>query len=489
MKNFYLLTAFLLITGFSFGQVTGIPIDDGTPTGSQKGVIHVESDGSRSTLSLPDYYNYNTDSDINNSFPWNISSGKKVQLLYLPGDFNQPSPAPAGNITSISFRIADTYPLGPATYTDLTIKMGQSAITSFTAGSFYPGPLTTVYYRASVSLTGIAGDWMTITLDTPFAYDPAQSLIIDIAQCGETGASGFSMCFTNLSGNRRIWSHGGCPFAYEGFNSSAYHLGISFEPVTHRIYGSTGSVGGALIGINPLNGLGSLIGPLNAFGPVTEIQSDPTGTFLYGATGFGTSKLITINPVTAAEALVGTHPYGALNGLEFVENTLYGTFIPQGQQPSTLVIVNPVNAALTPIGPTGRGPIGGLAFDRNSSIMYGITSERNIPSLLVTINLTTGLATPIGSIGVAAECRGLVFDVDGTLYTATSQLDALPGFLIKVNPATGAGTLVGPTGFPAVSGLAVLEPQPQSIPVSNWALFIGIGLILVFALIRFRRII
>lgn len=227
MKKFNLLTSVLLITGFSFGQLTGIPIDDGTPTDSKSGTINVASNSTRGTLSLPDYYNYNTNGS-NNSFPWNIENGKEVQLLYLPGDFNQPSPAPAGNISGISFRIGNTYPLGPATYTDLTIKMGQSAITSFATGSFYTGALTTVYYRASVSLTGIPGEWMTIDLDTPFAYDPAQSLIIDIGQCGETGATGFSSCVTNLTGNRRIWSAGGCPFINPSVNSSVYHLGLSF---------------------------------------------------------------------------------------------------------------------------------------------------------------------------------------------------------------------------------------------------------------------
>jgi hypothetical protein len=228
MKSFYLIATFLLITGFSFGQFTGIPIDDGTPTDSQKGVNQVEPDGSRGTLSLPEYYNYNTNG-TNNRFPWNVESGKEVQLLYLPGDFNQPSPAPAGNITSISFRIGDTYPLGPATYNDLTIKMGQSAITSFTPGSFYAGPLTTVYYRASVSHTGIAGDWMTIFLDTPFAYDPAQSLIIDIGQCGNNGEEDyFSMCSTRLTDTRRIWSVEGCPFVYQYSDSYVYHIGINF---------------------------------------------------------------------------------------------------------------------------------------------------------------------------------------------------------------------------------------------------------------------
>jgi hypothetical protein len=231
MKNFYVLIAVLLMTGYSFGQNTGNPIDDGTPNNSTKVVKQLESNSTRGTASLPQYYNYSTNGS-NNSFPWNINSGKKVQLLYLPGDFNQPSAATSGNIKSISFRIGDTYPLGPATYTDLTIKMGQSTITDFTAGNFYSGPLTTVYYKASVSLTGIAGDWMTIDLDTPFEYDPTQSLIIDIGQCGETGASGFSMCFTNFTGsNRRTWSVGGCPFEYASVNSSVYHVGINLEPL------------------------------------------------------------------------------------------------------------------------------------------------------------------------------------------------------------------------------------------------------------------
>jgi hypothetical protein len=105
--------------------------------------------------------------------------------------------------------------------------MGQSTITSFTTGSLYTGTLTTVYYKASVTLTGLAGEWMTITLDTPFAYDPAQSLIIDIGQCGVPGATGFSSCYTNTTDNRRIWSVGGCPFVYAGVNSSVYHLGIN----------------------------------------------------------------------------------------------------------------------------------------------------------------------------------------------------------------------------------------------------------------------
>ena len=52
----------------------------------------------------PQYYNYNGSGNGTNSFPFNVAAGKDVQLLYLAGDFNQPSPAPAGNIISIAVR-------------------------------------------------------------------------------------------------------------------------------------------------------------------------------------------------------------------------------------------------------------------------------------------------------------------------------------------------------------------------------------------------
>lgn len=129
-------------------------------------------------LTQPQYYNYNTTGSTN-SFPWNIAAGKQIQVLFLPGDFNQPSPAPNGNITSVSFRLAAT--LGPYTYTNVVIKMGQVAgLTTFATSQWYAGPMTTVYTRASVQLGGNANEWMTITLDTPFLYDNTQSLIVDV---------------------------------------------------------------------------------------------------------------------------------------------------------------------------------------------------------------------------------------------------------------------------------------------------------------------
>ncbi|MGE5424836.1 MAG: hypothetical protein ACM3N9_05700, partial [Syntrophothermus sp.] len=70
--------------------------------------------------SQPQFYNYTGSGNGSNSFPFNVAAGKDVQLIYLAGDFNQPSAAPAGNITSVSIFMNGAL---NATYTNLTIKL------------------------------------------------------------------------------------------------------------------------------------------------------------------------------------------------------------------------------------------------------------------------------------------------------------------------------------------------------------------------------
>jgi hypothetical protein len=71
---------------------------------------------------------------------------------------------------------------------------------------------------------------MSIELSTPYPYDPAQSLIIFIGQCGSTG-SGLYVRNNVLANIRRVWSVGGCPFTpYAGGDGSIYNFGIDVAP-------------------------------------------------------------------------------------------------------------------------------------------------------------------------------------------------------------------------------------------------------------------
>ncbi|MCE1166267.1 MAG: T9SS type A sorting domain-containing protein [Bacteroidetes bacterium] len=162
-----------------------------------------------SVQAQPMYYNYQNVGSSNNNFPLNVAGGKMSQWLFLGNDFNQPSPCPTGKkITKIYLWVTAG---GAATYTNLHILMAQDTITQMTQGVFYPGTFDTVYNQASASLTGTALSWMSITLDHPFVYDPTKSLIVAIGQCGQTG-TGQTIKQNNLTGIRRVWSVGGCPF-------------------------------------------------------------------------------------------------------------------------------------------------------------------------------------------------------------------------------------------------------------------------------------
>jgi hypothetical protein len=87
----------------------------------------------------------------------------------------------------------------------------------------------------------------------------------------------------------------------------------------------------------------------------------------------------------------------------------------------------------------------GLAYDAGSNRLYGTTTLTN---RLYEIDRTTGLATPIGNVGVPLM-RGLAFDnATGTLYGThgVGPFDA-DDALYRINTSTGQATLVGHTGF------------------------------------------
>ncbi len=172
----------------------------------------------------PQYYNYQGVGSSNNNFPFNVASGKAAEWLFLPGDFNQPAPLPSGKkITTIYFWV---YTGGSYSYTNLSVLMGQSTITTLTSGVFYDGQMDTVYFHPSASLSSNTGDWMSITLDKPFVYDPSKSLIVMVGQCGGTG-NGLTIKQNYISDIRRVWSVGGCPFVpYSSGDAGVVNFGV-----------------------------------------------------------------------------------------------------------------------------------------------------------------------------------------------------------------------------------------------------------------------
>jgi hypothetical protein len=174
----------------------------------------------------PQYYNLNTGT-TNNSFPFNVTGGKAVNSLFLPGDFANPTPLPAGQqITKIYFRTGNAL---TTTFTNLHILMAQDVITTLTTATFYPGPYDTVFVK-DTTLSSTALGWMGITLRHPFVYDPTKSLIIFVGQCGASGAGPY-VTNSTISGIRRVWSAGGCPYTpYAGGDAAICNFGVDVVP-------------------------------------------------------------------------------------------------------------------------------------------------------------------------------------------------------------------------------------------------------------------
>jgi hypothetical protein len=280
------------------------------------------------------------------------------------------------------------------------------------------------------------------------------------------------------------------------------------QPAPGSLLGSTGNSTNELVLIDPSTGASTFLADIGSQGPVTEIEFRADGT-LFGATGQGTSNIIIIDPATGGETIVGQHAFGAVNGLEFIGNTLYGSFFAAGGPLGgpgggyELVEVNQTDGTLTTIGPLPYGPVRGLAYDPVAGVLYGSGVPAAAPNgqlggeSLFTIDPSTGATTEIGPLG--ASLGAIEFGPDGTLYGGAANGGAPNGegvagvaaTLYEINTSTGAATPVGPTNVPALSGLSFVPagvPVPQSVGVPTLgftgmailiALFAGLGIAVV----------
>lgn len=77
-------------------------------------------------------------------------------------------------------------------------------------------------------------------------------------------------------------------------------------------------------------------------------------------------------------------------------------------------------------------------------------------------------------------------DATGTLYWAAYQGSGISS-IRTINLATGNSTEVIPTD-PFEADAFVIEESPDVVPVSDWAIYLTVILIITFAAFRFRRL-
>lgn len=222
-----------------------------------------------------------------------------------------------------------------------------------------------------------------------------------------------------------------------------------------------------LFAVNPGDASSQFIGALPAHS--TEIEFDNINGLLYSDDSNGSPFIRNVD-YDGTEIGSAEHPCCALNGMEFIGQDLYATNIDGPGEPSKFVKVDPATGAFDFIGRTGLGPITGLAYDSINGILWGITNgERNgilTGSQLVTIDVGTGIATPIVTVTsqntgfLLSKIGSIEFGPDGNLYGGMSRGAPLwPGHIVRIDTVTGVATDIGDTSFGSITGLTCYAPN------------------------------
>jgi len=235
------------------------------------------------------------------------------------------------------------------------------------------------------------------------------------------------------------WTTGNFAFAFRVLGTPELALGAP-----DVCYGSTGLAdGGRLLQVDLQTGAGTLVTDLPGVGQMPALAVDAAGRIHGVRDGVDSDSLCTVDAVTgetccapiAGHAAIAFAPDGVLWGLD-------GT---------TLRTIDPVCATTTDAGVLDLPDAAtGMAFDPLDGSLWVCTS-----AALLKVDPMTPATQLVGTSGAGAM-TDLVFDGTGNLYAAAGDV------LVSLDKSTGAATPIGSIGFAAVGGLASLPTVPAA---------------------------
>ncbi|MCZ7556831.1 MAG: T9SS type A sorting domain-containing protein [Bacteroidia bacterium] len=388
-----------------------------------------------STLSAQTTPQYSTpaNSSGSNSFPLN-SSTNKIQLQYQAGEF---SGAYNGLITRVYLQRSATT-TSQSTFTNLTISLAQSA-TWPTATTGYYTPVTLCYTATTTIFpAGSADQWIGITLNTPFAYDPTQHLIVIV--CQEGYSTGISLRNVSTApAPRRIWATGGCSASTPtGNGSERYNFGFDLISPGPMDYASSTTTQNNTTPVGTGTNNAEIIGvPIVVTGSTSPISAT---SFTFNTTG----STSTANMTAARVFYTGSNPsFAATSQFGTTVTNPSGSFTVNGTQvlgPGTnyfwLAYDIAVNATVShvvdaqctgltvggiPRVPTVTNPAGSRSIIEMLNGIYTInptgSGNRNFTTFnnAVAAMLAAGISGPV------------TFNVAASTYTEQVSIPAIPG--------------------------------------------------------------
>jgi Domain of unknown function (DUF4394) len=215
---------------------------------------------------------------------------------------------------------------------------------------------------------------------------------------------------------------------------------------------------------------------LQAGETLVGIDVRPANQQLYGVGS--TSRLYTLNPLTGAATAVGSAGAFTLNGTAFgTDFNPVPDRIRQVSNTEQSLRLNPNDGSLTATD-TALNPAGnivGVAYSNNfpgapSTTLYAIDSAAGTLAMIGGLNGTPspngGAVTTVGSLGLGTNLNESIgFDISGSGTPFATITTGGQSRLYTVNLATGAATLVGTIGTgttPFLGVAAANAPEPGS---------------------------
>lgn len=229
-----------------------------------------------------------------NNFPLANTSTNKTQWLYLPSEI-APT-ASTGLINKIYLRVGATS--GATSFTNLKVSIGTTTQTA-TTSTFVTG-LQQCYLAPTTSYPAHSqGDWLEITLQTPYLWNGTDNLVVEVSQEGYTTTRRSWQYSGN--GNRR--TYGGVTATTGTANTGQIHLGfdmMSATPCSGNPTAGTASATQRICSSQPFTL--SLTGATLAAGITYQWQSAPQGSTTFtNITGANSTSHTVTNQTTASD--------------------------------------------------------------------------------------------------------------------------------------------------------------------------------------------
>lgn len=254
---------------------------------------------------------------------------------------------------------------------------------------------------------------------------------------------------TNELISLNVLSASSTPIGPIGFSSVE---GLAYDPVGGVLYGINTDVAGknpVIITIDPATGAGTPLPNGVLFEDMrTGLMFDSNANKLFALNYLG---LLDVDTVSGIGSSVGQLGAGEFPGLAYDRNTgtMYG--VVYDSDDNKLVKVNPGNGTVTPIAGIAGAQIDGLAYDPGANVLYGVSM---LSKEVLTINVSTGVVTPVGTSDQNQLGGGLAYDsINDRLYGIGINVLS-NAFLVEFDLAASAATASTVPVADKLSGLA-----------------------------------